>query len=146
MLLIVHCVNGNLNADLWYPRYIDRNFNEVRLCDKVGILRRDIFPLFHVAIRFFEGLGNSNLFITDPRIVEGIDDVLKLNIRDDCRHDPLHECHLRNHAAPHLPSTDDTGTNDLALFLALCEFFVHIQHCRTPFTPPSVEISITIYI
>ena len=140
VLLVVHRIDRDLDADLGHARHIDRNFDEVRLRDEIRVLRRNVFALLHIAVRFLERLCDSDVLVADACIVEGVDDVFKFDVRDDRGHDALHKRHLRDHAASHLTRTDDARADDFTLFLALGEFLVHIQHCETPFAHPSVEL------
>ena len=139
--MIVHRVDRDLHADFRHARHVDRDLHEVRLRDEIRVLSRDVFPLLHIAVRLFERLCDRDLIVADARIMERVDDIFKLNIRDNRGHNPLHERHLRNHPAPHLPRADNTRTDDFALFLALGEFLVHIQHRETPFARLSAVLS-----
>ena len=98
--------------------------------DKCVVLRRNVLALLHVAICLIEGLCDGDILVTDTRGMKGLDYLIQCMIGNNGRHNALHEHHLRNQSAPHLPHTHDACADDLALCLAFREFLIYIQHAK----------------
>ena len=140
MLLVVHRIDCDLYADFGHARHVNGNLDEVCVRDERIVLRRDVFALLHETVCLFERLCDGDILVADARIMERFYHLFKGMICDNGGHDALHECHLCNQTAPHLPHAHNARADDLALFLTLCKLFVHIQHTKL-LPPPFGETS-----
>ena len=132
MLVIFQGIGCDLCADIRHAGCVNGAFYQICLCDKICIGTRNVLARCDAGICLLQGLCDDNVIIGYTGVLERVNGILDLDVRDDRRSDAIHQNHLRDHTAAHLACAYDTGANNLAFLLTLEQFTIHVQHIVFP--------------